>query len=83
VFNSNSFTCDEMLKKPNLRRLHNRRLEDISITMFKYHIDLLPTYLSDIFVPQYNLRTENNISNFKLLDMVNIRSDILDHLPMV
>ena len=46
----------------------NRRLQDIILTMFKYHMGLLPTYLNDIFLTtslKYNLRTENNNPNFK------------------
>ena len=67
MFNSNSFTYDELLKKSNLSTLYNRPLQDISITMFKYRMGLIPTYLSDTFVTKslkYNLRTENNIPNF-------------------
>ena len=67
VFNSNSFTYDELLKKSNLSTLYNRLLQDISITMFKYRMGLIPTYLSDTFVTKslkYNLRTENDIPNF-------------------
>ena len=53
VFNSNLFTNDELLKKSNLSTLHNRRLQDISITMFKYHMGLLRTYLNNVFVTKF------------------------------
>ena len=53
VFNSNLFTNDELLKKSNLSTLHNRRLQDISITMFKYHMGLLRIYLNNVFVTKF------------------------------
>ena len=62
------FTYDKMLKKSNLSTLHNRPLQDISITICKYHMGLLSTYLSDIFVTKslkYSLRTKNNDPDFQ------------------
>ena len=40
MFNNNSFTYDELLRRFNLSTHYNRRLRDILITMFKYHMGL-------------------------------------------
>ena len=40
---------EELLKCAKLPTLHNRRLQDIAILMYKVKNDLLPSYICEIF----------------------------------
>ena len=58
VFKTSTETYEELLKRAKLPTLHNRRLQDIAILMYKVKNDLVPSYISEIFtrnVTRYNL----------------------------
>ena len=60
VFKTTTETYEELLKRPKLpSTLHNRRLQDIAILMYKVKNNLVPSYISEIFIRKgtcYNLR---------------------------
>ena len=52
----------ELLKRAKLPTLHNRRLQDVAILMYKVKNDLVPGYISEIFTRKdtsYNLRNND------------------------
>ena len=62
AYNTTTETCEELLKRAKLPTLHNRRLQDIAILMYKVKNDLVPSYISEIFTrkgTRYNLRNSD------------------------
>ena len=62
VFKTTTETYEELLKRAKLPTLHNRRLQDIAILMYKVKNDLVPSYISEIFTrkgTRYNLRNSD------------------------
>ena len=62
VFKTTTETYEELLKRAQLPTLHNRRLQDIAILMYKVKNDLVPSYISEIFTrksTRYNLRNSD------------------------
>ena len=58
VFRNNA-SYPELLKRAELPSLHNRRLQDICVLMYKVKNNLCPPYINDIFInhiSKYNLR---------------------------
>ena len=49
VFKTTTETYEELLKRAKLPTLHNRRLQDIAILMYKVKNDLVPSYIYEIF----------------------------------
>ena len=55
----NNVSYPELVKRAELPRLQNRRLQDICVLMYKAKNNLCPPYISDIFIKhrsKYNLR---------------------------
>ena len=62
VFKTTTETYEEVLKGAKLPMLHNRRLQDIAILMYKVKNNLVPNYISDIFIrkgTRYNLKNSD------------------------
>ena len=62
VFKKTTETYEEVLKGAKLPMLHNRRLQDIAILMYKVKNNLVPNYISDIFIrkgTRYNLKNSD------------------------
>ena len=49
VFNDNTSSYKSLLKKATLPTLHNRRLQDLAILMFKVKNGMSPGYISEPF----------------------------------
>ena len=49
IFNSKTDTYDALLSRAKLPSLHNRRLQDIAILMFKVKNGLVPDYIMELF----------------------------------
>lgn len=49
VYNNKTSTYEQLLELANLPSLHNRRLQDIAILMYKVKNNLSPSNISDIF----------------------------------
>ena len=59
VFNTNSLTYQELLDKAQLLSLNNRRLQDITILVYKIKNNLTPQYINELFCnssKRYRLR---------------------------
>jgi len=59
VFRDSKSTCEELLKKANLKSLYERRLQDIACLMFEVKHDLCPPNVKNLFSLKsstYNLR---------------------------
>jgi hypothetical protein len=59
IYYDTSSSYEEFLKKANLPSLHNCRLQDIAILMFKAKNNLVPTYILELFncnMGNYSLR---------------------------
>ena len=80
VYNNKTATYEELLSKARLPSLANRRLQDISVLMYKVRNSLAPKHTWDIFYKQfknYNLRSSDFLfPDLTLSSMVNIVLDI-------
>ena len=62
VFKSTAETCEELLVRPKLPTLYNRRLRDVATSMYKVKNNLVPSCISEIFTRKgnrYHLRNSD------------------------
>ena len=55
VFKTTTEIYEELLKRAKLPMLHNLRLQDVAVLMYKVKNDLEPSYISEIFTRNDNL----------------------------
>ena len=81
IYKSHSATYEELLKRADIPSLYNRRLQDITVLMYKVKHSLVPDCVSELFVRKGSAHSLRN-SDFVLPRFETIRygkhsSDIL------
>ena len=82
VFNSHSESYENLLVRTELPSLLNRRLQDITILMYKVKYGLAPSIVNKLFEQKstysYSLKKKTVILIFRLLTLLTMENILLD-----